>query len=173
MALHSLVQLVCIAGSTGCLLLGYALAGNWPVALVLAAVALFWILMSKKSAFWASSGALVAYLGLCVVGILLNCPLPPLVLGSLSTLTWWDLTDSGQGFCSEPPGKFRRLLEKHRLQSLALMIGISLMLEAAGLWLSLQLPFGVILLLVILAMIGILYTVHQLRNSGRLSRADR
>ncbi len=163
---HSVIRTVSLAAAMACLALAYVIAGYWQGLLAIPVTLLAWMLAQKWSAFWAASSALTIYLSVSVIGILLRVPVLLLIPGCLAAIAWWDLAEFDESLVGEAPAKARALLEKQRLQSLGLMVGTSLVLEAVGLWLRLQLPFGVVMLLALLSIGGILYSAQWLRLPG-------
>ncbi len=137
----------------------------WPAALSLAAMLLLWIIVRKGSAFWVASSLLSVYLIFAGIGVVMKGPLIPIVAGCIAAVVWWDLMDFGESLHDAKPQGMGASLEKLHLEALAIMVGTCLLVEAAGLWLRVQLPFGAIAILVLLACGCILYAVHRLRNA--------
>jgi len=165
MKLHSIIRAVCLLASIACLALAYVPTGDWLVLLVIPAMLLFWVLTKKRSAFWPASSLLTVYVLLALMGVTRHTPLL-LVIGCVFALAGWDLNDLSLGTVGQGPRGAGAELEMRRLQSLALMTGISVALAAVSLWLRLQLSFGAIVLLVLLVTGCLLYTVHHLRKSS-------
>jgi hypothetical protein len=166
MKLHSAIANACLLISIVCLALGYTLAGYWPILFAIAAMLLLWSARKKEATFWAASSLLAVYVLLAMMGIILKAQLPLMVTGCVSALVWWDLSDFRESLAGEDSARTAATLEKQRLQLLALTSAISLGLAAMGPWLRMQLPFGVIVLLVMVATGCILYSVHRLRHPG-------
>lgn len=166
MKLHSIIRAVCLLASIACLALAYVPTGDWLVLLVIPAMLLFWVLTKKRSAFWPASSLLTVYVLLALMGVTRHTPLLLLVIGCVFALAGWDLNDLSLGTVGQGPRGAGAELEMRRLQSLALMTGISVALAAVSLWLRLQLSFGAIVLLVLLVTGCLLYTVHHLRKSS-------
>lgn len=151
MKLFSIISNLCLGTSIAALVVDYGLSMYWPVLLALPAMLLFWLWTKRGSVFWRASALLCVYLGLAVTAVLLNRPLVPLTIGCVAALAWWDL----EHFESTQPNRIGTELsgspQKYRLQSLALTAVIGLFLAGTRLWLRIQLPFGMIALLTILA----------------------
>ena len=164
MKAHSAIASACLLVSIVCLALGYTLAGYWPILFAIAAMLLLWSARKKEATFWAASSLLAVYVLLAMMGVLLKAQLPVMVMGCVSALAWWDLSDFSQSLDGEALPGTTGTLEKRRLQLLALSSAISLGLATIGIWFRMRLPFGVIVLLVMLAAGCILYSVHRLRH---------
>ncbi len=165
MKLHSIIGYLCLGTSIASLVVAFGLSIYWPALIALPAMLLFWLLTQSKSPFWRASVLLCVYLGLAVTAVLLKRPLLPLVLGCLAALVWWDLQDFESTQSNRTPAEASGSLQKYRLQSLALTAAAGLLLTGAGLWLRIQLPFGAIVLLILLITACLVYVVGILRNA--------
>ncbi len=162
-----MIQNLCVAASAICLALAYfPIVHIWAIALGMLAALLFWVAIGKGSTYWTATSLLAVYFVAAVMAVLLKGSVLPVILGSLSALLWWDLMDFAHTMNDAEGLKAMALLQAYRLRSLAIVVGVSLLLEGAGLWLRFQLPFGVILLLVLLTVGCILYATRLLRPAG-------
>ncbi len=164
MKLHAMIANLCLMAALAFLALVYGPSSYWPALIAIPAMLPLWIVTRKALASWRPSAVLCVYLLLAAAGIMLRRPQFPLILGSIATLIWWDLKDFEERHRAGILAKTDSSLQKHRLQSIALTTGISLLLEAMGVLLRLRLPFGVVALLVVLVTGCLVYTVSILRN---------
>ncbi len=164
MKLHSIIGNGCLVASIASLAVAYGFSTYWPVLLTLPVMLLFWILAERRLAPWRSSTLLCIYLGLAVAAVLLKLPPLPVEFGCVAALIWWDLEDFRLAQARQIPAKATGLLQKYRLQSLALTGGVSLLLAGIGFWLRIQLPFGVIALLILLITACLVYAAGILKN---------
>ncbi len=164
MKLHAMIANLCLMASLACLALVYGPSSYWPALIAVPAMFPLWILTKRALASWRPSAVLCVYLLLAAAGIMLRRPQLPLILGSTATLIWWDLKDFEEGHRAGILAKADRSLQKYRLQSLGFTAGASLLLVGIGFWLRIQLPFGVIALLILLIAGCLVYAAGILRN---------
>ncbi len=69
---RSIIRIVCLMTSTGCLCIGYSLAGYWLIFPVFLLMGFLWVVMKKGLASWLEPGLLLFYVFLAAVGITLN-----------------------------------------------------------------------------------------------------
>jgi len=151
MKAHTIILGVCLIISVGCLGSGYMMNGFWMVIPILSAMAIFWAITKKKSAFWSASGLLMIYVVLAGIGVLINLSIYLMIVGCTSALVCWDLMHFRDGVVDIPSKESLILLERDRLQSLAAAVVTSLMLTLISLQINLQFQFGAIVLIVFLA----------------------
>lgn len=164
MKLHSFIQLICALIAAICMGIAYVPRAGWLAWLGIPAAAVFWLMTKKRAAFWSASSLLAIYLVLAIMGMLQHAAPAVMIVGSVFALAAWDLADFSQSLRDGLRGETRPL-EKRRLQSLAVMVGGSLLLGVGIIGLRLQLSFGLVVLLVLLATGGLLYAVQQMRHS--------
>jgi hypothetical protein len=78
-----------------------------------------------------------------------------LIIGSVTALCAWDLALFEKSLAGDQHQVLVNVLESNHLQSLGLVVLIGLILTSAGLLLRLTVPFGVIVLIVLLALFGL------------------
>jgi hypothetical protein len=166
MRLHSTICAICLLLSAVCLVGAYMLGGYWLILLAIPAMLLLWIAARGQAAFWLATSLLAIYVLLAVIGIIIGVQILPIVVGCILALAAWDLADFNEIMVRDVLPRARATLEKNRLQSLAITVGISLVLIGAGYWLRLRLPFGVIVILGLLVTGCIMYAVHRLSDSA-------
>ena len=163
-SISSIILIICLIISTGCLGAGYILAGYWQILAVFPLMALFWIYTKNRSAFWADSSFLLAYLVLAAIGIVDDQSLVLMIIACTTALVSWDLMQFNQSMvgCSIPDAN--AALEKYHLNSLALAASAGLILALSSIYINLQFPFGVTILLVSIAMGCLLYSMRYIRS---------
>jgi hypothetical protein len=158
--------LVCLLAAAACLAGGYALAG-FPAGVLFAVLALLaWLYAWRPANGWLAGLCLAASTCLAAVGILLQAPPSLMILGAVLTLATWDLLllDHSMPSHDLPPGS--RLLEIRRLQSLAAVLGVGLFAAFASRLVSVSLPFGLMVLAVLLALFALDRLARYLGSRG-------
>jgi hypothetical protein len=168
MTLTKNLSLVCILASLACLLAGLAAGGNWPAGLPALAPALLMLLARRSRAGgWLPTAALVLSTGLAALGCLSGAQPFLLALGVIAALASWDLVLLENSLHGGPPRQ-AALFEGRHLQSLALAIGLGALGVAvgAGRAFQLSLPFGVLILLVVLLLFCLDRLIHTQVDQG-------
>lgn len=155
MLLRKILKLVFPLACTACLAAGYAAAGKWialpGVLLVLAA----WLLAALGRSGSFSWVALMLSVGLAVGGLFASVPFLLMVLAATFALAGWDIVFFNNTLAPDlPAGSIRRLEERH-YRSLIAALGLGLLAAAAGPAIRLQIPFGWMILLAILALLSL------------------
>lgn len=163
-SISSIVLIICLIISTGCLGAGYILAGYWQILAVFPLMALFWIYTKNRSAFWADSSFLLAYLILAAIGIVDRLSLVLMIIACTTVLTSWDLMQFNHSKVGNSLSNTNTALEKYHLNSLALAASAGLILALSSIYINLQFPFGVTILLVLIAMGCFLYSLRYIRS---------
>lgn len=160
-----IVNKACVATSTVCLSLAYILSGYWLIILFFLAMTLLWKLLKNGSLFRTSSTLLALFVVLAAVGVTLNLSTPLILIAGTAALTSWDLTNFVQSVTDNQPEEPKRRLESFHLRSLAVASSAGLLLSLIASYASFELPFGVTLLLVLIAMGGITYGLQSLAKN--------
>jgi hypothetical protein len=167
MKILSITNTICLMIAAACLGAGYILGGYWLILPACLGTALFWVVMKKRSVFWSASGLLVVYFFLAAIGVTVNLSLPLMMIGCTAALASWDLTRFNQGLVGNPLLENKARLEKHHLQSLAMMFGASLSLALISSLFNLRFPFGVIVFLAVIAVGGLTYGIQYVSKKDR------
>jgi hypothetical protein len=157
MKFRSMILNSCLIVSTGCLGAGYIFAGYWQILPALLVILLFGIMAKKQLRFWSTSSFLLVYIILAAIGVVADLPVGLMILACTFALASWDLIQFEQSIAGNSMLQTRTLLEKHHLRSLALAASAGLLLAFLSLYVHLQLTFGVIVSLVLIAMGCLLY----------------
>lgn len=162
-----MIYFICLAISAVCLFLGYYPASSWQVLAALVVMAVLWFFARKSTSLWPTSAILTIYLLVAAGGLLAGYSTYLLIIGSVAALSCWDLALFNQSLAGDQQQAHVGVLEKNHLQSLGLAALIGLILVIAGLQIRLTLPFGVIVLLVLLALFGLERSKHYFHQSNK------
>ena len=157
---HSIILNICLILSTGCLVLGYIMAGYWQIFPLFLVMPIFWIYTKKQTVFWAASSLLLMYLILAAVGILIDLSVALMIIGCTTALASWDLIQFEQSIIENA------MLKKYHLRSLALAVSAGIMLSFVSVYIKLQLPFGVVAFLTLAAILGLTYSVQFMKKKN-------
>ena len=155
MALRKPLFAVCLIVSVLCLAAGYAIAGRWIGMIMALITGLAWLLARKYPASGLSLICLFVSIGLAVVGRLTGSPPVLMICGSALALAVWDLLGLDAALGSASLGEQTHAYEASHLRSLALALGSGLLGMFLGRWLHLQIPFFIMVFLVVLAVFGL------------------
>jgi hypothetical protein len=151
MTLRKILKLAYPTACAACLAAGYALAGRW---VALAPVTLIWLawLFAKQ---WSPMATLMASVALAAGGLWLGAspflmtPAAALALASWDAIHWDGLL--GGDLASEIEAR----LERRHYAFLALALGPALLAAVAGQLIHIQLPFGGLIVIVLLALLSL------------------
>ena len=155
MKLRSILLTLSLLLAAGCIGAAYLLTGYWQIIPVLLLLALLLGFTRSRSRFWPASSLLIAFVSLAVYGALNSISIPLIILACTGALAAWDLLQS------DPPPT-GDVLESHHLRALAGAIAAGLLLALLSTSLNLHYSFGVIVILVLIAIGGISYGLQSL-----------
>lgn len=164
---HSTLILTCLAISSGCLAAGYILAGYWLIFLAFPLMLIAWLLTYKRSTYLSASILLSGNVILASVGIIADLSSALMVIACTTALVSWDLLQLDQSASGYPLGKKNGALEKYHLNSLALAASTGLILSLISANISLQFPFVLIAILVLLAAGSLIYSMQYIVNKRK------
>lgn len=150
-----------LVAATTCLALGYGMSESWQ-GLAISVFSFFtWLFARKTQSSFLISLALAFTAGLAAVGLLLGAPALLMIFSATAGLACWDLVffESGLKAGFNQSG----LLEKKHDQTLARALGIGLVVASLGHYLEFQIPFLIMVGLVVLA----LFSLDHLWRTGR------
>ncbi len=165
--LGSAIQIISLVISIACLTLAFMVAGYWWILFTIPAMLVLWIATNKLSGSRSGSALMAVYLILAMIGALLKLQVPILLIGSIFALVAWDLNDLREDLAGQAHTDATMTLERRRLQVLAATAAISLVLTLAATSIRLRIPFGIIVLLVLLVAACLRYAVQRLADSDR------
>jgi hypothetical protein len=157
MKTQSILLNISLIISTGCLAAGYLIAGYWMIVPALLLLVISWVFSTKRSPFWLAAISLLGYVILAAVGIVVNLSLALMIIASTIALVNWELIQFKHSTASNSQARSNSALENYHLRSLALAASSGLALALFSSFINLQLPFGVVALLVLIAIGGIVF----------------
>lgn len=110
--------------------------------------------------------AFVLFVGAAAFGLGQDLPSGWMLLGLVAALSAWDLAHFAHLLDGAEGVEQRRLLERRHLRRLLIVDGLGLLLGGAALTVQIQLGFGLVLLLGLLALLGLSRAVRFLRREG-------
>ena len=163
MKTHSVLLVISLILAVSCLGADYLIFGYWQILPALLVIVIFWIFTRKLPGLWPASSVLLAIVLLCAIGIIVQLQLMPMLVACTAALVTWDLTLFGQDRITTPILASTPLFERKHLQSLVLVASTGLLLAWGGSNLNFRLPFIIIVLLALLAIIGLVYGIKRLK----------
>jgi hypothetical protein len=151
MALRKLLKLACPIACAVCLAAGYASAGQW-VGLALAA--LVWGAW-HFGAQWPPTLMLIASVTLAAAGLVVGASALWMLPGAALALASWDLAHWDSFLADDLPAEVESRLERKHYTCLALALVPALLAAAAGQFIRFQIPFGVLVAVALLALLGL------------------
>lgn len=150
MTRQRLLKLGTLTAGVICLMAGYGLAGRWGL---LAAAGLVW-LMGILTDGW-STVVFVVLVGLAMGGISIGVWPLPMIFGATLALASWDLANWENFVAGGLPDETTAWLERRHHIYLALALGSGLLISIIGQMITFQIPFGVLVLLIVLVLFGV------------------
>jgi 4-hydroxybenzoate polyprenyltransferase len=166
MKILSITNDICLMIAAACLATGYILGRHWLIVPAFLIMVLFWMITKKRSVFWSASCLLLVYVFLAAIGVIANLSLSLMVVGCTTALVSWDLAHFNHGE-GNPLFEAKGSLEKHHMQSLSVMYGASLLLALIASFINLQISFGILVFLVLMAMGCLTYSMQFIMKKNR------
>ena len=135
--------------------LGYTTTRPWIAILVLFFTLLAWLLAIKWPDGFLSSSVLVFTVGLAAAGLLTGAIPLLMILGAALALASWDAVLWNRTSADNSLIPSLSLIESKHYQSLALALGLGLLAIVVGRLFRFQIPFGWMVVLVILALFSL------------------
>ena len=135
--------------------IGYATTRTWIAILVLVLTLLAWLSAIKWSVGFLSYLALVISVGLAADGLLSGATPLWMLLGAAFALAGWDVVLCNHTSADNSLTTRLTLFESKHYQSLALALGLGLLAVVVGRLFRFQIPFGWMVVLVILALFSL------------------
>ena len=144
MSFRKALLVICLMISLLCLAAGYGIAGYWVGAAIAILMAPAWWLAQKYASL--PTVCLSVSVGLAVVGRLIGCSPALMIFGCAAALAAWDLVFLDSAVGNHSSGEPTRRYENRHLQSLLMVLGFALLAIVLGRFVTIQLPFTVLLL---------------------------
>lgn len=152
--------------ATSVLAVSYGLAGVLIGAPLLSALGLLWLLGQRRGWGWATSVALVLFVGAAALGLWLDVGAGWMLLGAVAALSAWDLDHFAQRMRTVKQIKGARNLERRHLQRLLTVDGLGLLLGGVALGIEIEVGFGTAFLLGLLAILGLSWAIQPIRRES-------
>lgn len=164
MTLRRLLCLICLLAALACLSGGYIMAGQWWAAgAVLLPIAALWF-EGRLPAAWLPSASLVSLVCLAAGGLFVRAPAFLMISGATAALAAWNLVNLDRAMAGSLPVRAESRLEQKHFLTLAAALGLSLLLAAAGKLLPLQIPFALLIVLVLLDLLSLERVIRYLKT---------
>jgi hypothetical protein len=168
MSLRKILLLLCLVASTAFLAVAYVLAGHWWGACVVILPGVFSLFHRKIRARWLPPAYLAGMFSAAAVGLYSGASPHLVLVGATLALAGWDLMNLDRSMAGGGSVHAAGRFEMRHVRSLAVALGLGLVLAEGGIVLLLRLPFSVMLLLVILLVFSLSRVFLILaRESGR------
>jgi hypothetical protein len=157
MKAHSIILIICLIITTGCLGAGFILTGYWLILPGLLVNLFIWIYAGYRRVFWMASCSLLVTVFLAAIGIITSLSSILMIVVCSTALVCWDLIHFNQSKAGISPGKTKGTLDRYHLQSLAIATFAGLIVGLSSSYLNLHFPFFVIILLVLMTVASLIY----------------
>jgi hypothetical protein len=165
MPLRRLLCLACLLAALTCLAGGYIMAGHQSVAgAALLPIAALWF-VRRYPAAWLPSACLVSLVCLAAGGLFTRAPALLMISGATAALAAWNLVNLDRAVTGSPPSETVVRLEQKHLFTLAAALGLGLLMAAAGKLLAFQIPFVLLIVLVMLDLFSLDRMFRYLKHS--------
>jgi hypothetical protein len=164
MPFRKILALLSVILSTACLVLGFISVGQWEALAVALMTLSVWLPACKWPSNWLPSFALIISISLAAMGLYAGSQPFWTMLAATLALSSWDLVLFDHSLTNSLFEAPLALLEMKHYQNLGLALGLGLLGIAAIRMLHVQIPFGGLVLLVILAFFSlerIRRTLHE------------
>jgi hypothetical protein len=138
-----------------CLSAAYLQAGRWPGTICAAGLGVLWCLTRSREPYWFSHIYLLLSLTLAAAAILTHVQPVLAILASGLSLVTWDLHLLMHDLRESELKESTRRYEQHHLQSLALAVIAGLLVALIGRLIPLNLPFIVLVILILLSLFAL------------------
>jgi len=157
MLLRRMISLACPIMCTICLAAGHAVNGWGIVVMAGASTGLAWWLANKRPATLPPAAALVISIAWDAAGLLAKAPALLMILSATFALASWDLVQFDHSLADNPlssASTFAHFQNRH-YRSLALALGLGLLIVLIGRTIQVQISFVIMGLLVLLALFSL------------------
>jgi hypothetical protein len=147
--------------------MGYIYRDLWIWTLAIVALGLLWLFGLWRRWEWASSAGWILYTAGAAAGLLQGAGFGWMLFGLSMALIAWDLDAFGRRLQSAQRVERKEDLERRHLLRLAVVSAMGWLLAAIAIGARLELGFGVVLLLALLAAFGLSRTLALARRQSR------
>jgi hypothetical protein len=152
---RKILKLIFPIACLACLAVGLAGIGGWIVLWGVLLALPAWLASFKwGSGFFPTTG-LVLSIGLAVAGLLMSATPFWMILGATFAFAGWDIVMFQNYQSGDSPAQGADPLEERHYRNLALALGLGLPVAVAGSMIRIQIPFGWMILLAAIALLGL------------------
>jgi hypothetical protein len=155
MTLRRISFIICLITSVLCLAAGYGIARQWIGVIAAIFTGPAWLLARKRPGTWQSLPCLLVSVSLAAAGRLTGAPALLMICNSGFSLATWDLLILDHELGKNTSEERGSLYETKHVQLLAATLGAGLLAACLGHLMVIQIPFAVLLFLIILAIFGL------------------
>ena len=166
MTLRKILFFISLIISVFCLAIGYRIAGLWTGVVITILLIPGWLLARKQSNSWLRLACLLTSIGLAATGTLLGLPSLLMLFGSTIALATWDLVLFDAALSGSSVGQQTRHYENQHIQSLILALSFSLFAIFLGRFLTIQIPFIILILIVAFILFALDRVWGYIKKSG-------
>jgi hypothetical protein len=148
MSIRKALLLLSLIAALGCLGGGYLASGQWWGAVLVLILTLGWWFYSKQA--WLNPVGLICLVALAALGVLVGAPPILMVPGAAAALAAWDLIDLERTMRGSEASSAARQFESLHVRWLLGALGTGLAIAVLGIAVSLQVPFIVLIGIIIL-----------------------
>jgi hypothetical protein len=160
---RKILKLVFPIAWLACLTAGSAGIGLWIVLPGVLLALPVWLAAFKWGSGFFPAAALVLSTGLAAAGLLMSATPVWMILAATFAIAGWDIALFQNNLGGDPPAQGDDPLEKRHYRNLTMALGIGLSAAVAGSMIRIQIPFGWMLLLAAIALLGLEGLIRNLK----------
>ena len=166
MSLRKRSLILCITLSVLCLVGGYGMVRQWIGAAIAILIGPAWLLARKYPASLLPLICLLMSIAMAVAGMLMGSPPVLMIFGATLALAAWDLVLLSSVLGEHSLTEQTQLFESQHLRSLLLALGSGLLVVFLGRFLTIQVPFLVLVLLVAFLLFALDRVMGSIKKTG-------
>ncbi|MGD0174195.1 MAG: hypothetical protein ABSC61_07160 [Anaerolineales bacterium] len=152
---RKILKLVFPIACLACLAVGFAGIGQWIVLLGVLLALPAWLAAFKWGSGFFPTTALVLSIGLAAVGMLISVSPVSMILGATFAFAGWDIVLFQNNLNDDLPAQAVEPFEERHYRNLTMALGLGLLVAVAGSMVRIQIPFGWMILLAAIALLGL------------------
>jgi hypothetical protein len=152
--------------ATALLAVGFGLYDTWNRALLVLAAGALWLLGQRLGWRWVASTVLVFFALMAILGLWLAVPDDWMLLGWVAALSAWDLEHFARGMADAGYVEDVQDLERGHLRRLLIVDELAVLLGELALRIKVEIGFGTVFVLALLAVFGLSRAIRFLRYEG-------
>jgi hypothetical protein len=152
--------------ATALLAAGFGLYDTWNRALLVLAAGALWLLGQRLGWRWVASTVLVFFALMAILGLWLAVPDDWMLLGWVAALSAWDLEHFARDMADAGYVENMQDLERGHLRRLLIVDGLAVLLGELALRIKVEIGFGTVFVLALLAVFGLSRAIRFLRYEG-------